>query len=111
MALPKLTIKLWPPRRGGSSYLASGNLTIPLADVHAFAEWLLSQEGEFDNYLNDNVIRLAAFQYRNQSNGGGFYDTVQLKEGNSHAANGAQYEEHSVRAPAHDFCADDDISF
>lgn len=79
MALPRLTVKLFPPR-AGKSYSASGNLTIPIADVHAFAEWLLGQAGEYDDYLKENVVRLLAFEYQNTSRCGGSYRTVQLRD-------------------------------
>jgi hypothetical protein len=79
MGLPKLTVKLFPPKPG-KSYASSGNLTIPLSDVHAFAEWLLGQSGEFDDYLQQNVVRLLAFEYHNSSRGGNAYRTVQLRD-------------------------------
>ena len=79
MALPRLTIKLFDPKPG-KSYLGAGNLIIPIADVHAFAEWLLGQAGEYDDYLNDNVVKLLAFEYSNTSRGGNTYRTVQLKD-------------------------------
>lgn len=79
MALPRLTIKLFDPKPG-KSYAGSGNLTLPLADVHAFAEWLLGQPGEFDDYLRENVVKLLAFEYRNESRSGTAYRTVQLKD-------------------------------
>jgi hypothetical protein len=79
MGLPKLTIKLFPPK-AGKSYAASGNLTIPISDVHAFAEWLLGQAGEYDDYLQQNVVRLLAFEYENRSRTGSAYRTIQLKD-------------------------------
>jgi hypothetical protein len=79
MGLPKLTIKLFPPKTG-KSYAASGNLTIPISDVHAFAEWLLGQAGEYDDYLQRNVVRLLAFEYENRSRTGSAYRTIQLKD-------------------------------
>lgn len=79
MGLPKLTVKLFPPKPG-KSYSSSGNLTIPISDVHAFAEWLLGQAGEYDDYLKQNVIRLLAFEYQNSSRGGNPYRTVQLRD-------------------------------
>lgn len=79
MALPRLTIKLFEPKPG-KSYLGAGNLTISIADVHAFAEWLLGQAGEYDDYLNENVVKLLAFEYSNTSRGGTTYRTVQLKD-------------------------------
>jgi hypothetical protein len=79
MGLPKLTVKLFPPKPG-KSYAASGNLTIPLSDVHAFAEWLLGQSGEYDDYLQQNVVRILAFEYHNRSRGGTNYRTVQLRD-------------------------------
>jgi hypothetical protein len=79
MGLPKLTIKLFPPK-AGKSYASSGNLTIPISDVHAFAEWLLGQPGEYDDYLQQNVVRILAFEYHNTSKGGTAYRTVQLRD-------------------------------
>jgi hypothetical protein len=79
MALPKLTVKLFPPKPG-KSYSASGNLLIPIADVHAFAEWLLGQSGDYDDYLKDNVVRLLAFEYQNTARSGNTYRTVQLRD-------------------------------
>lgn len=79
MALPKLTVKLFPPKPG-KTYAASGNLTIAISDVHAFAEWLLSQQGEYDDYLQQNVVRILAFEYHNTSRGGSTYRTVQLRD-------------------------------
>lgn len=79
MGLPKLTIKLFPPKPG-KSYKGAGNLTIPISDVHAFAEWLLGQPGEYDDYLKQNVIKLVAFEYENCSRTGGTYRTIQLKD-------------------------------
>jgi hypothetical protein len=79
MALPRLTIKLFDPKPG-KSYLGAGNLIISIADVHAFAEWLLGQAGEYDDYLNENVVKLLAFEYSNTSRGGNTYRTVQLKD-------------------------------
>lgn len=90
MALPKLTIKLFPPKKQGTSYSASGNLIVPLTDVHALAEWLLGQSGEYDDYLNDNVVRLLAFEYHNSSRGGNTYRTVQLKDPSDLPGNGSQ---------------------
>ncbi len=79
MALPKLTVRLFPPKPG-RSYSGSGSLTIPLADVHALAEWLFAQSGEFDHFLKDNVVRLLAFEYQNRSRSGNTYRTVQLRD-------------------------------
>lgn len=79
MALPKLTIALFPPRPG-KAYAASGHLVIPLGDVHALAEWLLGQAGEFDNYHQQHVVRLLAFEYHNSSRGGTSYRTIQLRD-------------------------------
>lgn len=79
MALPRLTIKLFEPKPG-KSYLGSGNLVIPLSDVHQFAEWLLGQAGDYDDYLKENVVKLLAFEYSNQSRSGNSYRTVQLKD-------------------------------
>lgn len=90
MALPKLTIKLFAPKKQGASYSASGNLVIPISDVHAFAEWLLSQSGEYDDYLQQNVVRLLAFEYHNSSRGGNAYRTVQLKDPIDLSGNGSQ---------------------
>jgi hypothetical protein len=79
MALPKLTVRLFPPKPG-KSYSSSGNLSIPIADVHAFAEWLLGQPGEFDEYAKENVVRLLAFEYQNTAKSGSTYRTVQLRD-------------------------------
>jgi hypothetical protein len=79
MALPKLTIKLFPPRPG-KPYAAGGNLTIALSDVHALAEWLLGQAGEYDDYLQQNVVRMLAFEYNNTSRSGHAYRTIQLRD-------------------------------
>ena len=58
MALPKMMIRLFPPKQAATSFSASGSLVLPLDEVHALAEWLLSQAGEYDSYLGTNVIRL-----------------------------------------------------
>jgi len=79
MALPKLTVTLFPPRPG-KAYAASGSLVIPLSDVHALAEWLLGQAGEFDDYKQQHVVRLLAFEYQNSSRGGTSYRTIQLRD-------------------------------
>lgn len=79
MALPKLTVKLFPPK-AGKSYAAAGNLTIAISDVHAFAEWLLGQAGEYDDYLQENVVKLLVFEYHNTSRGGSAYRTIQLRD-------------------------------
>lgn len=79
MGLPKLTVKLFPPKPG-KSYASSGSLTISLSDVHALAEWLLGQQGEYDNYLQQHVVKLLAFEYNNTSRGGNTYRTVQLRD-------------------------------
>ncbi|MEB3277253.1 MAG: hypothetical protein VKM92_09845 [Cyanobacteriota bacterium] len=79
MALPKLTIALFPPRPG-KAYAASGHLVIPLGDVHALAEWLLGQAGEYDNYHQQHVVRLLAFEFHNSSRGGTSYRTIQLRD-------------------------------
>jgi hypothetical protein len=118
MALPKLTIKLFPPKKQATSYSASGNLVIPISDVHAFAEWLLGQSGEYDDYLNDNVVRLLAFEYHNQSKGGNAYRVVQLKDPLDLPGNGSQAQTPTTAfAVGSGFqgnfspCADDDIPF
>ncbi len=81
MALPPLSIKLFPPRDHDASYVASGKLTIPIADAPAFCEWILSQPGEFDEYLQAPVITLQAFMYLNTArNSGKTYHSVTLKE-------------------------------
>lgn len=80
MGLPKLMIRLFPPKQASSSYSAAGNLVLPLDEVHALAEWLLSQAGEYDNYLGTNVIRLLAFEYLNRSKAGNAYRTIQLRD-------------------------------
>jgi len=80
MALPKMMIRLFPPKQAASSYSASGSLVLPLDEVHALAEWLLSQDGEYDSYLGTNVIRLLAFEYLNRSKAGNAYRTIQLRD-------------------------------
>ena len=80
MALPKMMIRLFPPKQASSSYCASGSLVLPLDEVHALAEWLLSQAGEYDSYLGTNVIRLLAFEYLNRSKAGNAYRTIQLRD-------------------------------
>ena len=80
MALPKMMIRLFPPKQAASSYSASGSLVLPLDEVHALAEWLLSQGGEYDSYLGTNVIRLLAFEYLNRSKAGNAYRTIQLRD-------------------------------
>ena len=79
MALPKLTVTLFPPRPG-KAYAASGSLVIPLADLHALAEWLLGQAGEYDDYKKQHVVRLLAFEFHNSSRGGTSYRTIQLRD-------------------------------
>jgi hypothetical protein len=80
MALPKMMIRLFAPKQSASSYSASGSLVLPLDEVHALAEWLLSQAGEYDSYLGTNVIRLLAFEYLNRSKAGNAYRTIQLRD-------------------------------
>jgi hypothetical protein len=80
MALPKMMIRLFAPKQAASSYSASGSLVLPLDEVHALAEWLLSQAGEYDSYLGTNVIRLLAFEYLNRSKAGNAYRTIQLRD-------------------------------
>lgn len=80
MALPKMMIRLFPPKQAASSYSASGSLVLPLDEVHALAEWFLSQAGEYDSYLGTNVIRLLAFEYLNRSKAGNAYRTIQLRD-------------------------------
>ena len=80
MALPRLTIKLFPVREPSGDLERSGSLQIPLADVHALCEWLLSQSGTYDNYLQTEVVSLAAQQYSNRSRSGVAYLSVQLRE-------------------------------
>ena len=77
MALPRLTIKLFPVREPSGDLERSGSLQIPLADVHALCEWLLSQRGTYDNYLQTEVVSLAAQQYSNRSRSGAAYLSVQ----------------------------------
>jgi len=79
MALPKLTVTLFPPRPG-KAYAASGSLVIPLSDLHALAEWLLGQAGEYDDYKQQHVVRLLAFEYHNSSRSGTNYRTIQLRD-------------------------------
>ena len=80
MGLPKLMIRLFPPKQASSSYSAAGSLVLPLDEVHALAEWLLGQSGEYDTYLGTNVIRLLAFEYLNRSKAGNAYRTIQLRD-------------------------------
>ena len=80
MALPRLTIKLFPVREPSGDLERSGSLQIPLADVHALCEWLLSQRGTYDNYLQTEVVSLPAQQYSNRSRSGAAYLSVQLRE-------------------------------
>ena len=80
MALPKMMIRLFAPKQAASSFSASGSLVLPLDEVHALAEWLLSQDGEYDSYLGTNVIRLLAFEYLNRSKAGNAYRTIQLRD-------------------------------
>ena len=79
MALPKLTVTLFPPKPG-KAYAASGSLVIPLSDLHALAEWLLGQAGEYDDYKQQHVVRLLAFEYHNSSRSGTNYRTIQLRD-------------------------------
>ena len=79
MALPKLTVTLFPPKPG-KAYAASGSLVIPLSDLHALAEWLLGQAGEYDDYKQQHVVRLLAFEYHNSSRSGPNYRTIQLRD-------------------------------
>ena len=80
MALPKMMIRLFAPKQAATSFSASGSLVLPLDEVHALAEWLLSQAGEYDSYLGTNVIRLLAFEYLNRSKAGNAYRTIQLRD-------------------------------
>ena len=80
MALPKMMIRLFAPKQAATSFSASGSLVLPLDEVHALAEWLLSQDGEYDSYLGTNVIRLLAFEYLNRSKAGNAYRTIQLRD-------------------------------
>ena len=79
MALPKLTIKIFPPK-SGKNYSGAGNLIIPMSDVHALAEWLLAQQGEYDDYLNAYVVKFLAFEYENTTQRNTTYRTIQLKD-------------------------------
>jgi hypothetical protein len=89
MALPKMMIRLFAPKQAASSYSASGSLVLPLDEVHALAEWLLSQDGEYDSYLGTNVIRLLAFEYLNRSKAGNAYRTIQLRDPSGLSAAGS----------------------
>lgn len=80
MALPKLSIRLFPPKKQGTKYTAVGSLTLTIAEAAALAEWLLAQPGQHDDYLNEDVIELVAFKYANTSKAGKQYETVQLME-------------------------------
>ncbi|APD47051.1 MULTISPECIES: hypothetical protein [unclassified Synechococcus] len=99
MGLPRLTVKLFDPKPG-KSYLGAGNLTIPISDVHAFAEWLLGQPGEHDDYLKENVVKLLAFEYSNTSRSGNSYRTVQLKDPASMGGPG-DYQTQPLSQPDH----------
>ena len=79
MALPKLTVTLFPPKPG-KAYAASGSLVIPLSDLHALAEGLLGQAGDYDDYKQQHVVRLLAFEYHNSSRSGTNYRTIQLRD-------------------------------
>jgi hypothetical protein len=114
MGLPNLIVKLFPPK-AGKGYAAAGHLTIPLSDVHALAEWLLSQEGEFDNYLNETVVKLLAFEFHNRSKSGNDYRTIKLKDPAEFSA-GSSPSTHTPVAAAtgssHNFNTfDEDIPF
>lgn len=89
MALPKMMIRLFAPKQAASSHSASGSLVLPLDEVHALAEWLLSQAGEYDSYLGTNVIRLLAFEYLNRSKAGNAYRTIQLRDPSGLSAAGS----------------------
>ena len=89
MSLPKMMIRLFAPKQAASSYSASGSLVLPLDEVHALAEWLLSQDGEYDTYLGTNVIRLLAFEYLNRSKAGNAYRTIQLRDPSGLSAAGS----------------------
>ena len=103
MALPKMMIRLFPPKQAASSYSASGSLVLPLDEVHALAEWLLSQAGEYDSYLGTNVIRLLAFEYLNRSKAGNAYRTIQLRDPSGLSAAGSiNPPDVSAMAPAAD---------
>tara|TARA_R110000868_G_scaffold7988_1_gene41508 strand:- start:190 stop:516 length:327 start_codon:yes stop_codon:yes gene_type:complete len=78
MTFPKLSISLFPPKKDGTKYVANGSLRMTIGEAAAFAEWLMGQEGEHDDYLNEPVIRVPAFMYENQSKAGQDYHTVQL---------------------------------
>jgi hypothetical protein len=80
MTLPKLSIRLFPPKQASTSYSAAGSLVLRLDEVHALAEWLLGQHGEYDAYLDTTVIRLLAFEYLNRSKAGNAYRTIQLRD-------------------------------
>ena len=103
MALPKMMIRLFAPKQAATSFSASGSLVLPLDEVHALAEWLLSQDGEYDSYLGTNVIRLLAFEYLNRSKAGNAYRTIQLRDPAGLSAAGSIIPSHvSARAPAAD---------
>ncbi len=78
MTFPKLSISLFPPKKPGTKYIANGSLRFTVEEAAQFAEWLLAQPGEHDDYLNQPVIRVPAFMYENQSKQGQDYHTVQL---------------------------------
>lgn len=106
MALPRLTIKLFPVREPSGDLERSGSLQIPLADVHALCEWLLSQSGTYDNYLQTEVVSLAAQQYSNRSRSGAAYLSVQLREPrprhNTQPAGNSAVASHRSPAPSWD---------
>lgn len=78
MSFPKLSISLFPPKKDNTKYIFNGSLRFTLEEAAQFAEWLLAQPGEHDDYLNQAVIRVPAFMYENESKGGQTYYTVQL---------------------------------
>jgi hypothetical protein len=78
MTFPKLSISLFPPKKPGTKYIANGSLRFTVEEAAQFAEWLMAQPGEHDDYLNQPVIRVPAFMYENESKQGQAYHTVQL---------------------------------
>ena len=65
-------------RSGRSSQSVSSSSF--LASAIALAEWLLGQAGEYDDYKQQHVVRLLAFEFHNSSRGGTSYRTIQLRD-------------------------------
>lgn len=78
MTIPKLSIALFPPKTGGKKYVGVGSLALTVDEAQSLANWLMGQKGEFDDYKQENLIRLVAFKYENTSKAGKQYETVSL---------------------------------